>query len=51
MSEIPLVELSEDSSLEEVSLVEDVSSTEEEVVLLEEALANSLRYSNLKERE
>ena len=51
MSEIPVVELSEDSSLEEVSLVEDVSSTEEEVVLLEEALANSLLYSNLKERE
>jgi hypothetical protein len=52
-----VVELEDETSLDEVSLVEEaslveeVSPVEEVLLLLEEALANSLRYSKVKERE
>jgi hypothetical protein len=46
-----VAELEEEDSLTEVSPLEEVALIdEEETPLLEEDLANSLRYSNVKER-
>jgi hypothetical protein len=46
-----VAELEEEDSLTEVSPLEEVALIEEEEVpLLDEDLANSLRYSNVKER-